>query len=136
MDFRRLKELVGRLGGILVLDGEEPEFVILSYRQYEKIEAGEEVRLSTSSKMYDGAAETNSMASAVADKDVGDEDEQEAVEKLNQEILALKEEIRLKEEAELQGGEHFGRELSAERFVEPVENEQPAEPVAKVVDFD
>ena len=123
MDFSRLKELVKRLGGVLVLNGDEPEFVILSYRQYEKIEAGEEVRLSTGSKTHNGSAETNGLAKAVVDRDISDdddndEDERGFVERLNHEILALKEEIRLKEEAEL------------------VANEQSAEPVAQIVDFD
>ena len=123
MDFSRLKELVKRLGGVLVLNGDEPEFVILSYRQYEKIEAGEEVRFSTGSKTHNGSAETNGLAKAVVDRDISDdddndEDERGFVERLNHEILALKEEIRLKEEAEL------------------VANEQSAEPVAQIVDFD
>ncbi len=115
--------MVKRLGGVLVLNGDEPEFVILSYRQYEKIEAGEEVRLSTGSKTHNGSAETNGLAKAVVDRDISDddnndEDERGFVERLNHEILALKEEIRLKEEAEL------------------VANEQSAEPVAQIVDFD
>ena len=104
------------------MNGDEPEFVILSYRQYEKIEAGEEVRLSTGSKTHNGSAETNGLAKAVVDRDISDDndndDERGFVERLNHEILALKEEIRLKEEAEL------------------VANEQSAEPVAQIVDFD
>lgn len=84
MDFNRLKELAKKLGGILVLNGNEPEFIILSYDQYKKI---------------DNAAngEENSGGN-----------EEETIEKLNREILALKEEIRQKESAEL--AENAGEE--------------------------
>ncbi len=98
------------------MNGDEPEFVILSYNQYEKIEAGEEIPVSTNSKMRNGSAETNGVASTVVDREISDEEDEKAVERLNQEISGLKEEIRLKEEAEL------------------VENEQPVEPIAEVVD--
>ena len=33
-DFEKLKTLARRLGGILVMQGDEPEFVILSYDKY------------------------------------------------------------------------------------------------------
>jgi len=75
MDFDQLKELTKKVGGILVLNGNEPEFIILPYDQYEKM---------------------NQMAD---NKD--SESEEETIEKLNREILALKEEIRQKESAEL-----------------------------------
>lgn len=96
-----------------MLDGEKPEFVILSYDKYENIEAGgEEVPFSTVRR--NGLSQSNSVAGRV----ISTEEEQESVERLNQEISALKEEIRQKEEAELQG------------------DEQSTEPVARVVDFD
>jgi len=94
MNFSRLKELVRKLGGLLVLDGDEPAFVVLSYDKYQKMEQGEEVPV---------------IANGISE--IGDE---ETMERLNQEILVLKEEIRQKEEAEL---------ISTE-------------PVAETVDFD
>lgn len=81
MDFNQLKKLVKKLGGILVLDGNEPEFVILPYDQYEK-ESG------ASDNPREGTRE-------------GGEDKEKTIDKLNEEILALKEEIRQKESAEL-----------------------------------
>lgn len=129
MQFSRLKELVRRLGGVLVLDGEKPEFVILSYSQYEKVEAGKEIPFSASFNRHNGLAETKDIASSIADvanMEVGDEEDQKAVDKLNQEILVLKEEIRQKEEAELQSDEPFGVESRDEALVEPVINEQSA----------
>ena len=100
MSLGKLKELVRKLGGLLVLDGDEPAFVVLSYDKYQKMEQGEEVPV---------------MANGISE--IGDGDE-ETMERLNQEILVLKEEIRQKEEAELVG------------------NEQSTEPIAQAVDFD
>lgn len=101
------------------MDGEEPKFVILSYEQYQKIEADGEVILQT---RRNGFVEANGMANLPAQggKDASgeEEDEQKTVDRLNREILSLKEEIRQKEEAEL------------------IESEQPAEPIAETVDFD
>lgn len=109
MTFSRLKELVGKLGGLLILDGDEPAFVVLSYDKYQKMEAGEEIPVS-SRNGFNGLDET--FANGI------DSVDETTVEKLNQEILVLKEEIRQKEEAELVG------------------NEQSTEPVAGTVDFD
>ena len=97
MDFRQLKKLAKKLGGILVLDGNEPEFVILPYDQYEK--------------------ESGAPDSSGEDAREPEEDDK-TIEKLNQEILALKEEIRQKESAEL------------------IENTEGEEPIAEVIDFE
>ncbi|MGD0977442.1 MAG: hypothetical protein ABR875_04100 [Minisyncoccia bacterium] len=78
MDFNQLKELARNLGGILVMNGNTPEFVVLPFEKYQKIENG-----------FSG------------DTPNACEEENAAIEKLNREILVLKEEIRQKEEAEL-----------------------------------
>lgn len=131
MNFSRLKELVRKLGGVLVLDGDEPEFVMLSYDKYQKIDSGEEVVFSTDRKA-NGYAETNGplrQGSPPRPDEAGSEaskpnslastdEDQESMERLNQEILALKEEIRQKEEAEL------------------VADEQSTEAVAETIDLD
>ncbi len=103
MDFNRLKELVKKLGGILVLDGNEPEFVVLPYENYEKMEAGENVPIA-----HDGNVTAEAAASTTED--------QTMVDRLNQEILALKEEIRQKESAEL-----LETEEGTEAFAETVD---------------
>ena len=79
------------------MDGNEPEFVILPYDQYEK---------------------ENGAADDWEKNKKGPEEEDKTIEKLNQEILALKEEIRQKESAEL------------------VENTGEEEPMAEVIDFE
>ena len=78
MNFNELKELVRKMGGILVMNGNNPEFVIMPYDKYQK---DENTQPETSGRVC--------------------EEENVAIEKLNKEISALKEEIRQKEEAEL-----------------------------------
>ncbi len=114
MDFKRLKELARRLGGILVLDGNEPEFVVLPYEKYEKLESEKEGQLP-----------------------IHNQSEEKSLEKLNQEILALKEEIRQKESLELLNSDD---EDPIKPEAGPVdimmENEQEEEPIAEVIDFE
>lgn len=140
MDFHRLKQLVGKLGGLLVLDGDEPAFVVLPYDKYQKMEAGplrpseseasEEIQVSSRparsilaevlrARVNDASETSNEMngfdGASIAN---GADSDETMVEKLNQEILVLKEEIRQKEEAEL------------------VVNEQSTEPIAEAIDLD
>ncbi len=65
------------------MDGDKPEFVILSFDKYKDAEAGE------------------ISISRVAAEGEGPDEDTTTIDKLNQEILALKEEIRQKETAEL-----------------------------------
>ncbi len=98
MKFDQLKEIAKKLGGVLVLNGDEPEFVILSYDQYEK--------------------QSDALNSPVENSEERGQDEEKTIDKLNQEILALKEEIRQKESAEL------------------IEKTGEEEPIAEVIDFE
>ena len=98
MKFDQLKEIAKKLGGVLVLNGDEPEFVILSYDQYEK--------------------QSDTLNSSTENPEEQEQNEEKTIEKLNQEILALKEEIRQKESAEL------------------IENTGGEEPTAEVIDFE
>lgn len=82
MDFSELKQLAKKLGGILVMNGNSPEFVVLAYDQYQKLTGGAHT---------ERRANPNRLTP----------EEEQTIEKLNEEILALKEEIRQKEEAEL-----------------------------------
>lgn len=121
MEFKQLKNLVQKLGGLLVLDGDEPAFVVLSYDRYQKMDLGQEIPLSggnglNTSNPVDMSPEHLAKPNVLG-FDSGNDDEN-TMEKLNQEILALKEEIRQREETEL------------------MENAQTAEPIAEVVDLD
>lgn len=77
MDFLKLKDIAKRLGGILVMSGNEPEFVIMSYDKY---------------------AESESAAASARTE----QPEEQLIDQLNREISALKEEIRQKEAADAQ----------------------------------
>ena len=93
MDLKQLKELAKKLGGILVMDGGLPEFVVLSYQRYSELEEGGRPSVSA------GASPAQSVS------------EDQLIDKLNTEIAALKEEIRQKEEAELVGQEGSPQEI-------------------------
>lgn len=77
MDFSKLKEIAKRLGGILIMQGNDPEFVILSYDRF-------------------SALETPSQPVPISYQD------EQLIDSLNKEISALKEEIRQKEQSEAQ----------------------------------
>jgi len=86
------------------LDGNEPEFVIMPYENYEKMELGENVPI---------AHEEGNGVEPVE----GPTEEQKTVDKLNQEIMALKEEIRQKESAELMVSNEESEETDEETQV-------------------
>jgi hypothetical protein len=88
MDFNQLKQLAEKLGGVLVMDGDRPRFVIVSYDQYKKIGTGNQSDPIAEPATYQEPAEKS------------DED-QKNYDRLNQEILTLREEIRRKESAEM-----------------------------------
>lgn len=102
MDFNRLKTLVRKLGGLLVLEGGEPELVILPYEKYQKLET--ELLFFASDASDAKSTEATPAFSrdglnSLTENNGGEE--QETMDKLNQEILVLKEEIRQKEASEL-----------------------------------
>jgi len=78
MDFTKLKEIAKRLGGILVMEGNEPEFVIMSYDRFDSL---------------DQAPQSVPISQTVSEDD-------QLIDALNKEIMALKEEIRQKELSE------------------------------------
>lgn len=78
MDFSKLKELARRLGGILVMQGDEPEFVILPYEKYMPSE-GQNVPVHTEHPTHPEL--------------IGNPEEDRLIETLNNEISALKDEI-------------------------------------------
>jgi PHD/YefM family antitoxin component YafN of YafNO toxin-antitoxin module len=87
MDFNQLKTLAKKLGGILVMNGNVPEFVVLSFEDFQKMQGESEI-----------------------EEQANPADDEGAIEKLNKEISALKEEIRQKEEAELDEEPAHGEE--------------------------
>ena len=82
MNFTELKALAKKLGGIVVVNGDSPELVILPYNTYRQLETSQ--------------PEIGPLAPTAPPAEDGAE-----IERLNREILTLKEEIRQKEEAEM-----------------------------------
>ena|SRR3989344_2221103 len=78
MNFKELKELAKRLGGIVVMADNQPDLVVLSYAGYKNLIATEPAR---EAGLTGGSTEE--------------------IERLNKEISVLKDEIRQREEAEL-----------------------------------
>lgn len=95
MNIEELKKLVKRSTAVLVLDNGEPSFVILGYDSYKDLvfqEPVKEVKISHSGK-EDQAPITNGLNHDEKKPDV----ESEVLEKINRDILALKEEIEKEE---------------------------------------
>lgn len=84
MDFNTLREMAKKVGGILVLNGNTPEFVILPYEKYAE-------SISTPVRQEPIPQPQPKIA----------EEDQALIDALNKEIQALKEEIRQKEAVEL-----------------------------------
>ena len=81
-DLQKLKEMAHRVGGILVMNGNEPELVILPYEKY----VGESVVSSPQPPLP-----------VVQPAPPMTADDQVLIDALNKEISALKEEIRQRE---------------------------------------
>ena len=88
MNLAELKELARKLGGVLVVDSNGPQFVVLPYGRYKSLET-------------EAAGRVRSFTQAENPESFNGVEESQVIEKLNREILALKEEIRQREEAEL-----------------------------------
>ena len=105
MNFEELKNLAKKLGGILVINGHTPEFVVLSFAAYQKLDENK------NEKDLRFSGPTN--LAGPTEAETGE------IERLNKEILALKKEIRQKEEAELVQAEEDKEEISQLSLTEP-----------------
>lgn len=99
MDLEKLKQLAKKVGGIVIINGENPEFVILTYNKFKELDGVGNGVSNVEDAVFFENHETNGL-----DHDQGE------IERLNQEILTLKEEIRQRESAELASsdGEELG----------------------------
>lgn len=94
MDIRELKQLLKNSASVLILDEGEPAFVILDYRVYRQL-TGEQSRQDAArfsdAPAANGAVESTPVA-PIAQPSLSPQ-ELEAIERLNKEIQALKEQI-------------------------------------------
>jgi hypothetical protein len=103
MDFKKLRDMIKRVGAILVMNGNEPEFVVLSYDKYRALDAGEDIEI---------LGRDNTGGEPIGSSEPLNYEDQKIFDRLNQEILALKEEIRQKESAELLGDEQSTEQVA------------------------
>jgi hypothetical protein len=92
MNIDELKNLAKKMGGVVIINNNIPEFVILSYENYRKIEGDKNHPIEKTQIGRQG-------------------EEAQLIERLNKEILALKEEIKQREEEELEREEELENEL-------------------------
>lgn len=105
MDFNKLKEVAKKLGGILVMSGDEPDFVILDYKNYEALIKGGSAQSIDPSPVSSSFTDSQPEPRLVGDSapvsptqpsSVTQEDPV-LIENLNKEIQALNEEIKQSE---------------------------------------
>ncbi|MBI2064387.1 MAG: hypothetical protein HYT66_01610 [Candidatus Yanofskybacteria bacterium] len=102
MNIEELKKLVKNSTAVLVLDNGEPSFVILNYDAYKDLVLGEpvkEVKIS-----HAGNNHAVNPANGLSKDDIkpaANEIESEVLERINKDILALKEEIEKEEKGVL-----------------------------------
>jgi hypothetical protein len=95
MDISELKKLVKSSTAVLVLDNGEPSFVILNYNMYKDLvlqEPVKEVKISHAPK-----ENTSHTGNGLIKDETKPDMEVEVLERINKDILALKEEIEKEE---------------------------------------
>lgn len=102
MDIAKLKKLMKTLGAILVMDGENPSFVVLSYEKFEELDAenGQKARtndVEMTSAGYDVGPDAETAIYKNPEEEILEDDR---VNKLNEEIAFLRNEIRQREARE------------------------------------
>lgn len=101
MNLTGLKELIKKFGAVVIMNGTEPEFVIMPYSHYTALEAGT-LKPSSISRPASGMkplfpnTQENQAHNSTGEEQV---DEERIVEMLNKEIMALKEELLQREAA-------------------------------------
>ncbi|MFH1769108.1 MAG: hypothetical protein ABH833_00380 [Parcubacteria group bacterium] len=117
MDFNKLKEFAKKFGGVLVMNGNEPDFVVMDYNRYLELERGashgnnvidkgndnidavfEQFEPEHSEPEHHEPAEPKLIADTPM-FDRGSEGDQGLIDNLNKEIQALNEEIKDREKS-------------------------------------
>lgn len=106
MSIEELKQLTRQFGSVVVLEDEKPAFVVLPFEKYQELQKnedneGKEILVKHFSKLSGNGsafAELAATPQAPEEVNVGSNENSEDLERLNKEILALKEEVRLMEE--------------------------------------
>lgn len=104
MDIAKLKKLVKTLGAILVMDGEKPSFVVLSYEKFEEFdeESRQKARTNDVEMTSGGYGISPNIEAAVYKNPEEGISEDDRISKLNEEIAFLRNEIHQREAGELE----------------------------------
>ncbi len=106
MDIRELKQLLKNSSSVLILDEGEPAFVILDYQVYRNLTGEQSLETGTARRSVGEFPAGRSferpepVATAQSSPSLSAQ-ELEAIERLNKEILALKNQIEMEERNEL-----------------------------------
>ncbi len=95
MNLTGLKELIKKFGAIVIMNGTEPEYVIMPYAHYATLENGAAIPLAEPQAR--GGMKPLFPAQEVKPSAIEQTDEERVVEMLNKEIMALKEELLQRE---------------------------------------
>ncbi|MBI2057399.1 MAG: hypothetical protein HYT63_00220 [Candidatus Yanofskybacteria bacterium] len=93
MDLREIKKIVNGLGGVVIVDKDGSRTVVLSYEKYMELSGQNQDERDDSEQKIKLNLYAENFKNGAAD--------QEVIEKLNQDIAILKDEIRRKELQEL-----------------------------------
>jgi len=95
MDNEKVKQLAKKFGMILVMNGNEPDFVILDYQKYLSLEESNIAQTLPNSSQTNDVKSTETTSSIDKKEDMPSEpDDPALIETLNKEIQALNEEIK------------------------------------------
>jgi len=101
MDINELKKLLKKSTAVLVLDNGDPSYVILDYETYKELvlkdkSEEKEIKINNGSQMANGNGKTKETLSAIDLPQKPKEEEIEILERINKDILAIKNEIEKK----------------------------------------
>lgn len=102
MDIKELKNLIKKSMAVLVLDNGDPSMVILDYKLYQDLVSDKEkeekdIKINHNNASDTGGGSFHSIGNGVRQK------ESELLERLNREILALKNQIEVEERSFVDG---------------------------------
>ena len=100
MNIKDLKKLAEKVGSVLVMNGDEPSFVLLSYKNYKKISGSNLDGYSDMDDEDELGDESPVPFALTGDSEDSEEPyvDEEKISRLNEEIALLKNEIRQREE--------------------------------------
>ena len=92
-DFNKLKELARQTGGILILNGSEPELVLLPYDTYERLIGTKQTVVPPGSETKRTSVDSSAPDGTEAKLRQQQQEDDKLIETLNREIAALREKM-------------------------------------------